>query len=212
MAHQGGAVVLTLLCWLVDGYEAVNAALSLLHVWGLPLAASAVALAVADVRPDAVRTLSAALPPRSSTNPLTCPDARPDASADARPDASGPGIRRRFLMRSPSSRHYAPDTLARPPHWGDGAACQTSKTPDYWFADGDDAESVANRQEAKRVCARCPARPSCLHDALERREPSGVWGGLDTDERNALTLLPAAREPATEEATDGPPHEPAQTA
>ncbi|MEU1853976.1 WhiB family transcriptional regulator [Streptomyces sp. NPDC019990] len=112
-------------------------------------------------------------------------------------------------MRAASS--HIP-TAARPSHWADSAACQTSSDPDYWFAEGDDPDSVANREEAKRLCARCPSRPSCLHDALERQEPVGVWGGLDTAERAQLTLLPTAREPATEEAADGPPHEPAKTA
>ncbi|MDQ1018807.1 WhiB family transcriptional regulator [Streptomyces afghaniensis] len=113
-------------------------------------------------------------------------------------------------MHPPRSPHAHPDTLPRAPHWGDGAACQTSDDPDYWFAEGNDPAAVAEREEAKKVCLRCPCRTPCLHAALERREPSGVWGGLDADERNTLTLLPTAREPATEEAADGP--EPAQTA
>ncbi|MEU6595049.1 WhiB family transcriptional regulator [Streptomyces sp. NPDC046881] len=109
-------------------------------------------------------------------------------------------------MHQPRIPHAAPaDSLPRPPHWDDQAACKTTDKPDYWFADGDDPTAVAQRQEAKKVCARCPSRTPCLHAALERREPSGVWGGLDADERNTLTLLPTAREPATEEATDGPP-------
>ncbi|KQW13587.1 WhiB family transcriptional regulator [Streptomyces sp. Root369] len=107
-------------------------------------------------------------------------------------------------MRARTS-YYAPDTLDRAPHWGDGAVCRTSKTPDYWFAEGDDETAVAERQEAKRLCNHCPARPSCLHAALERGEVTGVWGGLDSDERAALTLLPTARDPVpTEEAADGP--------
>ncbi len=31
--------------------------------------------------------------------------------------------------------------------------------------------------QAKAICAGCPRRESCLEDALERREPWGVWGG-----------------------------------
>ncbi|MFF5968166.1 WhiB family transcriptional regulator [Streptomyces collinus] len=115
-------------------------------------------------------------------------------------------------MRTRTS-HDAPENLPRRPHWSDQAVCQTTKDPDYWFAEGHDEESIAERQEAKKACARCPVRPQCLHAALERGEPTGVWGGLDEDERAALTLLPTAREPApTEEAADASPHEPAKTA
>ncbi|MGY3199812.1 WhiB family transcriptional regulator [Streptomyces sp. TE5632] len=108
----------------------------------------------------------------------------------------------------------APRTLARDPHWDDEAACKSSLTPDYWFADGQDPPAIAERLEAKKVCGRCPARVPCLHAALARREPTGVWGGLDTDERAALTLLPATAPPApSEETVDGkPPTEQAQTA
>lgn len=117
-------------------------------------------------------------------------------------------------MQLPRSRHGAPhDTLPRPAHWADDAVCRTSLTPDIWFAEDQDAQDVADRQEAKRACGRCPVRTPCLHDALARGEKCGIWGGLDTDERSALLLLPSAREPArSEEATDGPPQETAKTA
>ncbi|MER5699651.1 WhiB family transcriptional regulator [Streptomyces mirabilis] len=117
-------------------------------------------------------------------------------------------------MQLPRSRYNAPhDTLPRPPHWGDDAVCRTSLTPDIWFAEEQDAEAAAARQEAKRACLRCPCRPDCLHAALERGEKSGIWGGLDTDERDELVLLPTAREPASgEEATDGERQEPAKSA
>ena len=43
---------------------------------------------------------------------------------------------------------------------------------DLWFAD-----SPADLERAKTMCADCPARLACLAGALERREPWGVWGG-----------------------------------
>ena len=39
---------------------------------------------------------------------------------------------------------------------------------------------------AKQVCAECPIREECLAYAVERREPSGVWGGLSARERKKL--------------------------
>lgn len=44
--------------------------------------------------------------------------------------------------------------------------------PDLFFA-----ESPADVERAKALCADCPLRQSCLAEALDRREPWGVWGG-----------------------------------
>ena len=44
--------------------------------------------------------------------------------------------------------------------------------PDLWFA-----ESPAQLEQAKTLCAQCPVRSACLAGALDRGEPWGVWGG-----------------------------------
>nr|WP_206071872.1 WhiB family transcriptional regulator [Antrihabitans stalactiti] len=44
--------------------------------------------------------------------------------------------------------------------------------PDLWFA-----ESPAQLDQAKALCAECPIRKQCLTAALDRAEPWGVWGG-----------------------------------
>ena len=44
--------------------------------------------------------------------------------------------------------------------------------PELFFAD-----SPADVEYAKTLCAACPVRTACLAGALERREPWGVWGG-----------------------------------
>ncbi|MUL39865.1 WhiB family transcriptional regulator [Streptomonospora sp. PA3] len=44
--------------------------------------------------------------------------------------------------------------------------------PDLFFA-----EAPAEVEAAKEICQDCPVREQCLADALERREPWGVWGG-----------------------------------
>ncbi len=49
-------------------------------------------------------------------------------------------------------------------------ACR--QDPDLFFA-----EAPADVEAAKAVCHDCPVREQCLADALERREPWGVWGG-----------------------------------
>jgi WhiB family redox-sensing transcriptional regulator len=44
--------------------------------------------------------------------------------------------------------------------------------PDLWFAD-----TQADLDAAKRLCATCPIRLDCLEAAVARAEPWGVWGG-----------------------------------
>lgn len=41
-------------------------------------------------------------------------------------------------------------------------------------------------EAAKAVCARCPVREQCLNEAMSRRDPHGVWGGLSPEERKSL--------------------------
>ncbi|MFF7994193.1 WhiB family transcriptional regulator [Kitasatospora xanthocidica] len=78
-----------------------------------------------------------------------------------------------------------------------GAACADSST-DLFFPDpekmGPETAEWAERR-AKMMCAGCPVRLLCLADALERREPYGIFGGLNERERNAV-LRRAARERA----------------
>ena len=51
---------------------------------------------------------------------------------------------------------------------------------DLWFA-----ESPAELEQAKALCAGCPVRIACLTGALQREEPWGVWGG-EIFERGAV--------------------------
>ncbi len=47
-----------------------------------------------------------------------------------------------------------------------------TEDPDLFFA-----ESPADVETAKALCVSCPLRARCLSEALDRREPWGVWGG-----------------------------------
>lgn len=47
-----------------------------------------------------------------------------------------------------------------------------SEDPELFFSD-----VPRDITEAKAICRRCPIRSDCLAGALERREPTGVWGG-----------------------------------
>lgn len=77
----------------------------------------------------------------------------------------------------------APDLTAFPSDLGEAckpvpAGTRSRELPchtvdaDLWFA-----ESPADVETAKALCAPCPLKAACLAGALERREPWGVWGG-----------------------------------
>ncbi len=64
--------------------------------------------------------------------------------------------------------------------WREAALCR-EVDPELWFP-----EVGESPHEAKRICSICPVRAACLADALHRREPHGVWGGLTTNERHDI--------------------------
>jgi WhiB family redox-sensing transcriptional regulator len=57
-------------------------------------------------------------------------------------------------------------------HCGSDALPCRAHDPDLWFA-----ESPADLERAKQLCAGCPIKAACLASALARQEPWGVWGG-----------------------------------
>ncbi|MGW4897144.1 WhiB family transcriptional regulator [Kitasatospora sp. NPDC004240] len=65
-----------------------------------------------------------------------------------------------------------------------GAAC-TGVDPDLFFPDDGDEGAFAERR-ARQICAGCSVRERCLAMAMDRREPYGIFGGLDETERRAL--------------------------
>lgn len=64
--------------------------------------------------------------------------------------------------------------------WVEQAACQGLDVR-LFYPDG------GNRSgRARRVCAGCLVRASCLEHALTTNERWGVWGGKSEDERRAM--------------------------
>ncbi|AWV47487.1 transcriptional regulator [Mycobacterium leprae Kyoto-2] len=62
-------------------------------------------------------------------------------------------------------------TLTIPKQTLPGLPCHAD-TSDLWFA-----ETPADLECTKTLCANCPIRRPCLEAAMERAEPWGVWGG-----------------------------------
>lgn len=64
--------------------------------------------------------------------------------------------------------------------WTDLASCK-DKNPDLWFPGIGESSTVA-----KGICAECEVRIECLQFALAVNERHGIWGGLNTNERDRV--------------------------
>lgn len=58
--------------------------------------------------------------------------------------------------------------------WETDARCRTGEGSNVDLFFSEDLHDIAT---AKLICAACPALAPCLQGALEREEPTGVWGG-----------------------------------
>ena len=67
----------------------------------------------------------------------------------------------------------------REPWMADAVCAQTD--PDLFFP-----EAGGSSKAAKKLCADCPVKASCLAYALKNGEEHGVWGGLSGYELKAL--------------------------
>ena len=72
--------------------------------------------------------------------------------------------------------------------WQQRAACRGPHSavffPPSHFERKDEREE--REAEAKAICATCAVRAPCLEYALRIREPHGIWGGLNEQERKQL--------------------------
>jgi WhiB family transcriptional regulator, redox-sensing transcriptional regulator len=86
-------------------------------------------------------------------------------------------------------------------NWRSHAACR-NEDPELFFPLGLTGAALDQEDQAKAVCARCPARELCLGWALDTGQDIGVWGGLSEWERKDLLGVPKA---AYRTAPDGTP-------
>ncbi|MBG0819871.1 WhiB family transcriptional regulator [Planomonospora sp. ID91781] len=80
----------------------------------------------------------------------------------------------------------------------DSADAELFTDPDA-FTTEPEPDRLAREEQAKAVCAGCPARPECLAYALAVRPETGVWAGLTASEIRARSLR-SAPVPGGEEA------------
>jgi len=105
-----------------------------------------------------------------------------------------------------------PDTLDRAPDWRANGACGSHDEPDLWYAGQNGTEARAQTYEAQAICRGCPVLEECAEQALDRREPWGVWGGLTEGERRNI-LRQRGRGTGRKKAAPAPaktPREPAK--
>jgi WhiB family transcriptional regulator, redox-sensing transcriptional regulator len=67
------------------------------------------------------------------------------------------------------------------PSWPARAAC-LGTDPDLWFPPPGDA-APQYLEQARKICAACPVRDTCLEYSLDLRIDTGVWGGMSVSER-----------------------------
>jgi WhiB family redox-sensing transcriptional regulator len=70
-------------------------------------------------------------------------------------------------------------------NWRLNAACR-DEDPELFFPIGTSGPALLQVKEAKAICGRCPVIDQCLEWALENNQDSGVWGGLDENERRRM--------------------------
>ena len=78
--------------------------------------------------------------------------------------------------------------------WREQAACRGSD-PELFFAERG-ANLPHEPNEAKAICATCPAKAPCLEYALQRPERYGIWGGTAHKERLRIRRQRKAKEAA----------------
>ncbi|MBV9291535.1 MAG: WhiB family transcriptional regulator [Frankiales bacterium] len=69
--------------------------------------------------------------------------------------------------------------------WSDRAACRSAE-PETFFPIGVGDGALDEVAAAKAVCARCSVLVDCRDYAIRTRQPFGVWGGLDENQRREL--------------------------
>lgn len=90
----------------------------------------------------------------------------------------------------PRYRYYPTPGLVAPPST-DGGRPACAGRHDLDWDEGTDAAAC------RAVCRGCPVRAQCLAQAMENREPCGIWGGLTVQERIDLARRQDRPGPAT---------------
>ena len=69
--------------------------------------------------------------------------------------------------------------------WSSRAACLNAE-PEVFFPIGNGGVGLDEVSAAKAICAGCAVLVECRDYAVATRQPFGVWGGLDEEQRRAV--------------------------
>jgi WhiB family redox-sensing transcriptional regulator len=71
--------------------------------------------------------------------------------------------------------------------WQQKGSCLQADSRIFFHPEGERGPARQRRESAAvSVCSACPVIKDCRRHALAVREPYGVWGGLTTEQRDAL--------------------------
>ncbi|MCW2749785.1 MAG: transcription factor WhiB [Aeromicrobium sp.] len=80
-----------------------------------------------------------------------------------------------------------PSPLQESYDWQHDGACRAVDPETFFSPDAERGPRRRNREAtAKALCGVCPVLEACRSHALQVREPYGVWGGLNINERDEL--------------------------
>jgi WhiB family redox-sensing transcriptional regulator len=80
-----------------------------------------------------------------------------------------------------------PKPVAEEWDWQLHGSCRSLESAVFFHPDNERGPARRTRQaRAKQICGGCPVLMECREHALRTKEPFGVWGGLDEDERRAI--------------------------
>jgi WhiB family redox-sensing transcriptional regulator len=77
--------------------------------------------------------------------------------------------------------------------WRSKAICRDTD-PELFFPVGTTGLALTQIARAKEVCDECPVNSDCLEYALETNQDSGIWGGLDEEERRTIRRQNVSRQ------------------
>jgi WhiB family redox-sensing transcriptional regulator len=86
---------------------------------------------------------------------------------------------------------YSLLALSRRRRWTERALCRDHGEPEWWYPERSSVNRAAGgltlpEKRAKAICVTCPVREACLREALEMRDPWGIWGGTLPWERERV--------------------------
>ena len=76
--------------------------------------------------------------------------------------------------------------IASPQAWQANAECRGPQSVVFFPPPQFERKQERIERERRAICAGCAVQRDCLEYAIQIREPHGVWGGLNENERKIV--------------------------